>query len=311
MVPRHVELSRRIVTALVLFLFLESSADALEDCDPKNTKTLAGPNLSFNLDNLNITTHETQLKQEQLQLQMTAKINVRKSDARGHADHGWLNSYHTFSFAGYYDPEFDGYRSLRVINEDRVKPTRGFGMHPHRNFEIFSYVVSGMLAHQDNMGNKEFIKRGDVQFTSAGTGISHSEFNGSDKDWVHFLQIWVEPSASGLKPSYNTKHFSDEEKKNKLRLIVAPNSEEGSIKINQDSKVFASILEKNNKLAYKLPEARYGYLHLIQTGANSAIKINGVELKEGDGAFIEKAREELQIESTGEGNAEFLLFDLA
>ncbi len=287
---------------------------------------------------------------------MSAQIIVRKSEDRGHANHGWLDSYHTFSFASYYDRRFPGYRSLAVINEDRVSreyralnklpsinfvystiinklyylASKGFGAHPHEDAEIFSYVVSGALAHQDSMKNKELIKRGDVQFTSAGSGIFHSEFNGSDKDWVHFIQVWIEPSRNGLKPAYTTKHFSDEEKKNKLRLIVSPNvstsdpigvnfdanqncfaqSEENSIKVNQDSKVYASILEKDNKVSYKLPATRYGYLHLIQTKANSALKLNGVELKEGDGAFIERAVEDLVIESTGEGPAEFLLFDL-
>jgi hypothetical protein len=241
---------------------------------------------------------------------MSAQIIVRKSEDRGHADHGWLNTYHTFSFASYYDRKFPGYRSLRVINEDRVAPTEGFGAHPHEDFEIFSYVVSGALAHQDSMKNKELIKRGDVQFTSAGSGIYHSEFNGSDEDWVHFLQVWIEPRQDGLKPSYTTKHFSDEEKKNQLRLIIAPNSDERAIKVNQDSKVYASILEKGNKVSYKLPATRYGYLHLIQSKNNSAVKLNGVELKEGDGAFIEKATEDIVIESTGQGPAEFLLFDL-
>lgn len=182
------------------------------------------------------------------------------------------------------------------------------------------------------MKNKELIKRGDVQFTSAGSGIYHSEFNGSDEDWVHFLQVWIEPRQDGLKPSYTTKHFSDEEKKNQLRLIIAPNvstldqirmtgktqllihniiqSDERAIKVNQDSKVYASILEKGNKVSYKLPATRYGYLHLIQSKNNSAVKLNGVELKEGDGAFIEKATEDIVIESTGQGPAEFLLFDL-
>jgi redox-sensitive bicupin YhaK (pirin superfamily) len=192
--------------------------------------------------------------------------------------------------------------------------------------------VSGALAHQDSMKNKELIKRGDVQFTSAGSGIYHSEFNGSDEDWVHFLQVWIEPRQDGLKPSYTTKHFSDEEKNNQLRLIIAPNvsildqirmtgkthllihniiqSDERAIKVNQDSKVYASILEKGNKVSYKLPATRYGYLHLIQSKNNSAVKLNGVELKEGDGAFIEKATEDIVIESTGQGPAEFLLFDL-
>jgi hypothetical protein len=242
--------------------------------------------------------------------ELMAQIVVRKSEERGHANHGWLDSYHTFSFADYYDHNYTNWRSLRVINEDRVKAKKGFGTHPHKNAEIFSYVVSGTLAHEDSLGHRELINRGDVQFTSAGTGLTHSEFNGSDTDWVHFIQIWVSPSESNLKPAYATKHFSDEEKKNKLRVIVSPNSENESIKINQDIKVMASILEKGNQISYTLPKKRAGYIHLIQTRKESSLQINGVDLIEGDGAFIKDAEAPLEIVSTGKGPAEFLFFDI-
>jgi len=243
-------------------------------------------------------------------LMNNGSIQIRKSAERGHADHGWLNTKHTFSFASYFDRKYLGYRCLRVINEDRVQPSKGFGTHPHENYEIFSYVVRGILKHRDSLGNSELIERGGVQFTSAGSGIEHSEYNGSDKDVVHFLQVWIEPSELDLIPSYTTKKWTDDEKRNQLRLIISPSGEEGSIKINENCKVFASILEKDHTVKYLFPNGRqYGYIHLIESGTQSAVRVNDVQLEEGDGAFIEKLSQ-LEFTSVGIGSAEFLFFDL-
>jgi len=235
-------------------------------------------------------------------------IRLRKSEERGHANHGWLDTYHTFSFSSFYDPKFVEYHNLRVINEDRVEPDNGFGKHPHKNAEIFSYVVSGALAHKDSMGNEEIISRGEVQFTSAGNGIFHSEYNAGDKV-VHFIQIWVQPDTANLKPNYITKRFPDEIKKNRLCLIVSKSGEDNSIPIHQNIKMFASILEKGSKIKHKFTNLKYGYIHLIQTKTNSSLEINGTSLNEGDGAFIENV-DELEITSTSANPAEFLFFEL-
>jgi len=233
-------------------------------------------------------------------------IVVRKSEDRGHADHGWLNSYHTFSFASYFDRKFQGFHDLLVINEDRVAPGKGFGTHPHNEMEIFSYVLSGALEHKDSMGNIETIGRGDVQFTSAGTGIRHSEYNSSKTEWVHFLQIWVVPNVNHISPSYQTKRFEESEKYGQLRLIISPDASEGSISIHQDVKMFASILRKGEQVSYTFPKGHAGYIHLADT--NGAISINdSVVLKSGDGAFIE----ETVIQIVGQAEqSEFVLFDL-
>jgi len=265
----------------------------------------------------------------QAQKELPIEIQVRKSSDRGHDDHGWLNTYHTFSFGGYHDPKFAGFNNLYVINEDRVQGGRGFGKHPHSNFEIFSYVVSGSIQHEDSMGNKEVISRGDVQFTSAGKGIAHSEFNASKKDLVHFLQIWVQPDQKNLKPTYSTKRFEDKEKDGKLCLIVGPKNEKhGGIIINQDVKVFTCLLKKGQEISYSLPNGRDLYLHHIQdvTGYSkeadaTRLVVNDVILKPGDGAFIarkksletsssESSTPVVTIKGGSEERAEFLLFDL-
>jgi len=265
-----------------------------------------------------------------------AVIKLRKSEDRGHAEHGWLNSYHTFSFASYFEPAFANFHSFRVLNEDRVEPSEGFPTHPHSEFEIFSYVQRGALRHNDSMGNTEVLGRGAVQFTSAGTGIRHSEFNASDKDYVHFLQMWVKPSKSGLKPSYQTRIFPDSSKRNQLRLIVAPDGvtdfkdaqaqEVPAVRIGQDVRVYASLLAPGERVALDVAPGRDAYVHLIQdtTGFDTeakktAIKINGQQLlKGGDGAFVFHTKKEDPIRLTIEGAAtdgsslaEFLVFDVA
>jgi len=186
---------------------------------------------------------------------------IRRSAQRGHAHHGWLNTYHTFSFAGYHDSDFMGVGALRVLNEDRVTPGMGFGTHPHSNYEIYSYIFRGELTHRDSLGNVETLGRGDVQFTSAGTGISHSEYNQHEKEFVHFIQIWVKPSALGLKPRYTTKTILDTEKLGRLRLIVSESGAEDSIVINQDFKMYASILEPEGSLTFSPAEGRRYFVH--------------------------------------------------
>ncbi|KAL6061680.1 Quercetin 2,3-dioxygenase [Balamuthia mandrillaris] len=251
-------------------------------------------------------------------------IRVRKSLERGYANHGWLSTYHTFSFANYHEPKFSGFRSLRVLNEDRVKGGKGFGSHPHQNYEIFSYVVSGALEHRDSLGNVEALPRGSVQFTSTGKGIWHSEYNHSKTKPVHFLQMWVRPNQLDLEPDYQTQTFDDEQKRGRLcRIVSATNSgggnssstsEEGNsdptiIRINQDVEVFACLLPKNEQVSYSLPQGRYAYVHLVDR-EGAALSLNGIELQAGDGAFVDKATE-LEFVGLGDVEAEFLLFDLA
>jgi len=246
-------------------------------------------------------------------------IELRRADERGHANHGWLDSYHTFSFASYHDPKFAGFGQLRVINEDRVKGGQGFGEHPHKNFEIFSYIVSGALRHNDSMGNEEILKRGEVQFTSAGKGLSHSEFNASNTETVHFLQMWIKPDKDGLEPAYSTKKYSDEVKRNKLVCIVAKKNEAdqlGAIAINQDSNVYATLLDNDATVVHKVAPERRLYVHVIQTGGSIRIKAqNGAEavLNEGDGAFVDGASELSLTGNTAvsKKQSEVLLFDLA
>jgi len=225
-------------------------------------------------------------------------IRVRKSKDRGHADLGWLDSYHTFSFASYHDPHNSGFAKLRVLNEDRVKGGKGFGEHPHSDYEIFSYVVRGALRHRDSLGNEEIIGRGGVQFTSAGTGIFHAEHNASSSDPVHFLQLWVKPWKQGLPPSYSTKFFPDDKKRNKLVCFIAKKgSDEASssaIAINQDFLGHAALLEAGASVTYKpADEYRRLYLHVVDEGG-VAVKVsvgaNEAVLSSGDGAFIEGAK---------------------
>jgi len=230
-------------------------------------------------------------------------IALRRSQDRGHANHGWLDSYHTFSFAGYYDPEEMGFGTLRVINEDRVAPGMGFGTHPHRDMEIISYVLEGELAHKDSMGTGSVIRPGDVQKMSAGTGVSHSEFNPSAQKPVHFLQIWIEPDKRGVKPSYEQQTFSAEQKKGRLRLIASPDGADGSVKIHQDARVYASVLDGDDAVTYALPAGRSAYVHV----ARGSVRLNGTALATGDGAKI-NAEREIRL-SNGE-DAEVLLFDM-
>ncbi|MEI6208525.1 MAG: pirin family protein [Desulfuromonadales bacterium] len=231
-------------------------------------------------------------------------ITLRKSHNRGHADHGWLNTFHTFSFAGYYDPEQMGFRALRVINEDRVQPGEGFPTHPHQNMEIISYVLEGSLEHKDSMGNGTVIRPGEVQRMSAGTGITHSEFNHSQDELVHFFQIWIEPEIKGVKPSYEQTFFPDYEKRGKLRIVASSDGRNGSVTIHQDVNLYTTLLEPNEELVYIIPNGRHTWLQV----AKGSITINGNLLESGDGAAI--STEDLLTIFSRE-KAEVLLFDLA
>jgi quercetin 2,3-dioxygenase len=231
-------------------------------------------------------------------------LTVRKAADRGHAQHGWLDSHHTFSFADYYDPQHMGFRSLRVINDDRVEGGKGFGAHPHRDMEIISYVLDGALAHKDSMGTGATIKPGDVQRMSAGTGVVHSEFNASPKDEVHFLQIWLVPDQRGIKPSYEQKAFSDADKRGRLRLVASPDAADGSIAIHSDARVYAGLFGKGDKAQFAVPDGRYAWVQV----ARGKVRINDLELSEGDGLAVEKERE-LRVDGVSE--SEILVFDLA
>ena len=228
---------------------------------------------------------------------------LRKSSERGFADHGWLKSFHTFSFAGYYDPENMGYGPLRVINEDRVAPGQGFGKHPHRDMEIISYVLDGELEHKDSMGTGSVIRPGDVQRMSAGTGVSHSEYNPSPKNGVHFLQIWIEPGELGIKPSYEQKFFSPEDKRGKLRLLASPDGRGGSVTVHQDAQLYATLVDGDEKVTHALADDRKAYVHV----ARGSARVNGQPLGSGDALKIEGAAE---IVIDQGDNAEVLLFDL-
>jgi redox-sensitive bicupin YhaK (pirin superfamily) len=230
-------------------------------------------------------------------------LTVRKAEERGHANHGWLDSWHTFSFADYYDPAEMGYGALRVINDDKVEPGQGFGMHGHRDMEIITYVLEGALEHKDSMGNGSVIRPGNVQRMSAGTGVRHSEFNPSREERVHLLQIWIEPKFTGVRPGYEEKEFSPAEKTGRLRLIASPDGREGSVTIHQDALVYAALLDGRNEVAHALAPGRRAYVHI----ARGAVKLNGIELKGGDGA---KIAGESKLEFGGAKQAELLLFDL-
>jgi redox-sensitive bicupin YhaK (pirin superfamily) len=230
-------------------------------------------------------------------------LSVRKSEERGYADHGWLKSRHTFSFADYFDPAHVEFGVLRVINEDRVAPGQGFGTHGHRDMEILSYVLEGQLKHQDSMGNGSVIVPGDVQRMSAGTGVRHSEMNASRTEPVHFLQIWVRPNAEGIAPSYEQKHFTAAEKRGVLRLIVAPDGANGSVGIHQDVRVYAGLFDAAERAQLTLAPGRRAYAHL----ARGALNVNGVDLVAGDGLKVSDSTH-LELER-GEG-AEVLVFDL-
>jgi quercetin 2,3-dioxygenase len=231
-------------------------------------------------------------------------IIVRPGKERGHFDHGWLDTYHTFSFSQYHDPAQMGFRALRVINEDRVEPGAGFPPHSHRDMEIITYVLAGGLAHKDSMGNASTIRPGNVQRMSAGTGVTHSEYNGSDTEAVHLLQIWILPQTRNLPPSYEEKVFSAEDKQGRLRLVASEDARDGSARIHQDASVFASLLEPGQTVRHALAPARGAWIHLV----SGAATVNGKLLATGDGAAIEH---EPQIEIVATAPTELLLFDLA
>jgi quercetin 2,3-dioxygenase len=231
-------------------------------------------------------------------------INIRKSDERGRANHGWLDTHFTFSFAEYFDPEHLQFRTLRVMNDDRVAGGGGFPMHPHRDMEIVTYVLEGALEHRDSMGNGSVIAPGDVQYMSAGTGVMHSEFNASKSKPVHLYQIWMLPQKKGLKPAYDQKTFSEAEKRGKLRLVASPDGREGSVKIRQDNELYATVLGKGESVKHVLKPERYAYVQV----ARGSVTLNGTQLAEGDGAAISA---EKAVELTGVDDAEVLLFDLA
>lgn len=233
-------------------------------------------------------------------------ITIRPSAERGHANHGWLDTHYSFSFSDYYDPRHMGFRDLRVINEDVVSAGRGFGKHPHRDMEILTYIIDGELSHRDSMGRGATIKRNDVQRMSAGTGVMHSEVNQSDKP-VHLLQIWILPEAEGLKPTYEDRTFSPEEKRNRLRLIASHDGRDGSTTINQDASVYASVVDNGKSVELELKPERHAWVQLI----SGELDVNGTKLTKGDGAAI-SGESKLTIASNGgNGAAEFLVFDLA
>jgi quercetin 2,3-dioxygenase len=230
-------------------------------------------------------------------------IKIRKSNERGHADHGWLDTHFTFSFADYFDPEHVQFRTLRVMNDDRVAGG-GFPTHPHRDMEIVTYVLGGALEHRDSMGNGSVIKPGDVQYMSAGTGVTHSEFNASESEPVHLYQIWMFPEKKGLKPMYDQKNFSVAEKRGKLRLVASPDGRDGSVKIRQDNELYVTVLGNGESVKHDLASDRHAYVQV----ARGSVKLNGTELDTGDGAALSA---EKSIELTGMKDAEVLLFDLA
>jgi hypothetical protein len=231
-------------------------------------------------------------------------LQIRRANERGYADHGWLKSFHTFSFADYQDPEHMGFGSLRVINEDRILPGSGFGTHGHRDMEIISYVLEGALAHEDNMGNGSTIVPGDVQRMSAGKGVLHSEYNHSEVDETHFLQIWIEPAVAGIRPSYEQKHFDAASKRGRLRLIASSNARDGSVLIHQDAAVYAALLDGSERIRHVLDPARRTYVHV----ARGKLTVNGQPLQAGD-ALKASGVAEIVLEH-GE-QAEIILFDLA
>ncbi|RUR35514.1 pirin family protein [Vreelandella populi] len=229
-------------------------------------------------------------------------MKIRRAGERGYADHGWLRSYHTFSFANYHDPKHMGFRALRVINEDRVAGGHGFGAHPHRNMEIISYVLEGEMEHKDNMGNGEVMRPGDVQRMSAGTGVLHSEFNHSKENELHFLQIWIEPKALGIAPSYEQKPFPAAERQGQWRLVASQEGREGSVSLNQDVNLYAGLFDADESVM--TPATRYAWLHVVK----GTVEVNGEPLSTGDAATFQPGD---AISVTGKDASEVLLFDLA
>lgn len=230
-------------------------------------------------------------------------ITIRKSDDRGHFNHGWLDTYHTFSFSRYYDPAHMGFRALRVINEDLVAAGKGFGAHPHDNMEILTYIVSGALEHKDSLGTGSTIRPGDIQRMTAGTGIQHSEFNPSKTDPVHLLQIWLQPAQRGHKPSYDQKHFSEAERRDRLRLIASPDAADGSIKVTEDIRLYASLLSEGKRAEIEIKPGRHAWVQLIA----GAIDVNGARLEAGDGAAIS---DEARLAIAAGQDSELIVFDL-
>jgi redox-sensitive bicupin YhaK (pirin superfamily) len=230
-------------------------------------------------------------------------ITIRKSRERGHFDHGWLNTYHTFSFDQYYDPRYMGFRSLRVINEDFVAAGRGFPMHGHRDMEIITYILEGALQHEDSMGNGSVIRPGDVQRMTAGTGVRHSEKNASDRERVHLLQIWILPNAEDLTPGYEQKAFTEEERRGHLRLIASTDGRDGSVRLNQDVSLFASILGADQETERAMDSARFAWIQV----ARGAISVNGENAEQGDGLVVVG---ESNLKIKAREDAEILLFDL-
>jgi redox-sensitive bicupin YhaK (pirin superfamily) len=230
-------------------------------------------------------------------------MTIRQAQERGHADHGWLDSHHTFSFADYHDPKHMGFRGLRVINEDRVAPGQGFGTHPHRDMEIVSYVLEGSLEHKDSMGTGSVIRPGDVQRMSAGTGVRHSEFNASKTDPVHFLQIWLLPAKNGIEPGYEQKSFTAGEKQGKLRLVASQNGQDGSVTVHTDARLFAGIFAAGEKAELPIATGRHAWVQVVR----GKVRVNGKDLGEGDGAAISS---EPAVKIEGIDGGEALVFDL-
>ncbi len=228
---------------------------------------------------------------------------IRRSAERGHANHGWLDTYHTFSFATYQDPAHKRFRSLRVMNEDRIAPGKGFGTHPHADMEIVTYVLSGALEHRDSMGNGEVLRPGEFQRMSAGTGITHSEFNPSADEATHLYQIWLYPAEKGIEPSYEQKAFPEDERLNTFRLVAAPDAAEGSLTIHQDARIFLSRVDSGVSLAYPLANERHAWLQVLR----GAIRLDDTQLAAGDGVAIS---EESHVEFTASEPSEVMLFDL-
>ncbi|MGO4209385.1 pirin family protein [Terriglobus sp. 2YAB30_2] len=232
-------------------------------------------------------------------------ITVRKSKERGHANHGWLDSYHTFSFANYYDAHHMGFGPLRVINEDVVAPGRGFGSHPHRDMEILTYVISGKLAHKDSMGHTEELGPNEIQRMSAGSGVVHSEFNGSNAEPVHLFQVWIEPRTRGEKPSYEQLAFDPAEKKNRFRVLASSTPVAGAATINQDAAVAVAELEPGKELDYELAEGRSAWVHVVK----GDVQVNGTSLQAGDAAAL-RQESKIHLQSGSTGNSEVLVFEL-
>lgn len=231
-------------------------------------------------------------------------ITLRPANDRGHAEHGWLDSHHTFSFASYHDPAHMGFRSLRVINEDRVEPAQGFGTHSHRDMEIISYVLEGGLEHRDSMGTGSVIRPGDVQRMSAGSGVSHSEHNASKSDSAHFLQIWLMPATKGIAPSYEQKTFAPEEKRGRLRIVASPDGRDGSVTIHTDAVLHAGLFDKGEAAELDLAPGRHAWVHV----ARGKVRVNGRDLEAGDGAALSN---EPMVRVEGVEGGEVLVFDLA